>query len=309
MEIDAKMKQGTTIITLHNGYHLWTNTEGHGKIHLLCLHGGPGGTHEYWEDTADQLKKQGMDVTVHMYDQLGSLYSDTPDFSDPEVRKNVLTYDYFLDEVEEVRQKLGIDHFYLIGQSWGGLLVQRYAVKYGQHLKGAIISSMVDDIDDYIKSINHIRETALPKADVDFMKQCEADNNYDNERYQKCVQILNEGYIDRWQPAKIRHVKDLTDTTIYNAFQGDNEFVITGKLASWHFRDQLKNIKVPTLITFGEHESMPIPTGKLMAKKIPHARFVTTPNGGHHHMLDNPDVYYKHLADFLRDVESGNFNG
>ncbi|WP_367341289.1 proline-specific peptidase family protein [Limosilactobacillus sp.] len=302
------MKQGTTIITLHNGYHLWTNTQGHGTIHLLCLHGGPGANHEYWEDTADQLKKQGLDVQVHMYDQLGSLYSDSPDFSDPKVRKEILNYDYFLDEVEEVRQKLGIDHFYLIGQSWGGLLVQEYAVKYGQHLKGAIISSMVDEIDEYVKSVNEIREKALPKDDVDFMKQCERDNNYDNERYQHCVDILNAGYIDRAQPAKIRHLKDLTDPTIYHTFQGDNEFLITGKLAKWHFRDQLKNITMPTLLTFGEHETMPLTTAKIMQEKIPHARLVTTPNGGHHHMMDNPDVYYKHLADFIRDVESGNFN-
>ena len=33
---------------------------------------------------------------------------------------------------------------------------------------------------------------------------------------------------------------------VYNVFQGDNEFVITGKFKDWHFRDQLKNIKVPT---------------------------------------------------------------
>lgn len=140
------MKQGTKILTLDNGYHLWTNTQGSGDIHLLALHGGPGGNHEYWEDTAEQLKKQGLNVQVHMYDQLGSLYSDQPDYSDPEIAKKYLTYEYFLDEVEEVRQKLGIDNFYLIGQSWGGLLVQEYAVKYGNHLKGAIISSMVDKL-------------------------------------------------------------------------------------------------------------------------------------------------------------------
>ena len=78
------MKTGTKIITLDNGYHLWTNTQGEGDIHLLALHGGPGGNHEYWEDTAEQLKKQGLNVQVTMYDQLGSLYSDQPDYSDPE---------------------------------------------------------------------------------------------------------------------------------------------------------------------------------------------------------------------------------
>lgn len=299
------MQTGTKIITLDNGYHLWTNTQGEGDIHLLALHGGPGGNHEYWEDAAEQLKKQGLNVQVTMYDQLGSLYSDQPDYTEPEIAKKYLTYEYFLDEVDEVREKLGLDNFYLIGQSWGGLLVQEYAVKYGQHLKGAIISSMVDEIDDYVKHVNALREKTLSKEAVDFMKDCEAKNDYSNPKYQEYVQVMNENYIDRKQPSKLYHLKDLGGDAVYNAFQGDNEFVITGKLKDWHFRNQLKNIKVPTLITFGEHESMPLATGKKMAELIPNAKFVTTPNGGggHHHMVDNPDVYYKHLADFIRDCE------
>ena len=302
------MKQGTKIITLDNGYHLWTNTQGEGDIHLLALHGGPGGNHEYWEDAAEQLKKQGLNVQVTMYDQLGSLYSDQPDFSDPEIAKKYLTYEYFLDEVDEVREKLGLDNFYLIGQSWGGLLVQEYAVKYGQHLKGAIISSMVDEIDEYVDRVNELREKTLSPEAVAFMKECEAKNDYSNPKYQEYVQVMNEQYVDRKQPSKLYHLKDLGGTAVYNVFQGDNEFVITGKLKDWHFRDQLKNINVPTLITFGEHETMPIETAKTMNSLIPNSQLVTTPNGGHHHMVDNPDVYYKHLADFIRNVENNTFN-
>ena len=302
------MKQGTKIITLDNGYHLWTNTQGDGDIHLLALHGGPGGNHEYWEDAAEQLKKQSLNVQVTMYDQLGSLYSDQPDFSDPEIAKKYLTYEYFLDEVDEVREKLGLDNFYLIGQSWGGLLVQEYAVKYGQHLKGAIISSMVDEIDEYVDRVNELREKTLSPEAVAFMKECEAKNDYSNPKYQEYVQVMNEQYVDRKQPSKLYHLKDLGGTAVYNVFQGDNEFVITGKLKDWHFRDQLKNIKVPTLITFGEHETMPIETAKTMNSLIPNSQLVTTPNGGHHHMVDNPDVYYKHLADFIRNVENNTFN-
>lgn len=243
-----------------------------------------------------------------MYDQLGSLYSDQPDYSDPEIAKKYLTYEYFLDEVEEVRQKLGIDNFYLIGQSWGGLLVQEYAVKYGNHLKGAIISSMVDEIDEYVAAVNRRREEVLTKEEIDFMHKCEAEGNFDNQRYQDDVQILNINFVDRKQPSKLYHLKDLGGTAVYNAFQGDNEFVITGKLKDWHFRDQLKNIKVPTLLTFGEHETMPLDTARTMQKLIPNSRLVTTPNGGHHHMVDNPDVYYRHLAQFIQEVETNTFN-
>ncbi|MFD2695632.1 proline-specific peptidase family protein [Sporolactobacillus shoreicorticis] len=302
------MKQGTTILTLDNGYHLWTNTQGSGTIHLLCLHGGPGGNHEYYENFAEKLAEQGLNSQVHMYDQLGSFYSDQPDYSNPEIAEKYLTYDYFLDEVEEVRQKLGLDQFYLIGQSWGGALVQLYALKYGEHLKGAIISSMTDNIDEYVANINKIREDTLPADAVAFMKQCEATNDYDNDRYQGYVDILNEGFVDRKQPMAISHLSPTMATPVYNAFQGDNEFVVTGKLKDWDVRDRLKEITVPTLITFGEHETMPLAAARRMAETIPHARLATTPEGGHHHMIDNAPVYFDHLATFIKDVENNKFH-
>ena len=300
------MKQGTTIITLDNGYHLWTRTVGHGDIKLLCLHGGPGGTHEYWENFGDELADLG--VQVSMYDQLGSFYSDQPDYSDPQIAAKYLTYDYFLEEVEEVRQKLGLDNFYLIGQSWGGLLVQMYAVKYGQHLKGAIISSMVDEIDEYVTNVNQCRLQTLGADKVRYMQKMERENNLDDPTYQSYVDILNAEYVDRKQPEAIRHLVSTMATDVYNVFQGDNEFVITGKLKDWHFRQHLHEIKVPTLLTFGEHETMPLATAKIMQQEIPHARLETTPNGGHHHMIDNAPVYFAHLKKFIRDVEEGNFN-
>lgn len=299
------MKQGTTIITLDNGYHLWTNTQGSGDIHLLCLHGGPGGNHEYWENFGEELSDIGVQVT--MYDQLGSFYSDQPDYSDPAIAEKYLTYDYYLDEVEEVRQKLGFDNFYLIGQSWGGALTMMYALKYGQHLKGAIISSMIDNIDEYLTHLKQIRAAALPKEDVEFMEQCEANGDWHIKRYQDCVEVLNREYVDRRYPSPIQHLIPTMATAVYNAFQGDNEFVVTGKLKDFDLRGQLKNIQVPTLLTFGEHETMPLSSARRMAEDIPHSRLETTPSAGHHHMMDNPPVYFSHLKKFILDVENNRF--
>lgn len=300
------MRQGTTIVTLDNGYHIWTNTQGHGDIKLLCLHGGPGGNHEYWENFGEQLADLGVQVT--MYDQLGSWYSDQPDYSNPAIADKYLTYDYYLEELEEVRTKLGLDNFYLIGQSWGGALAMMYALKYGQHLKGLIVSSMVDNIDEYVTHINELREKTLTPEAVAYMKECEEKDDLDNARYQGYVDVLNREYVDRKQPEAIRHLISTMATPVYNAFQGNNEFVITGKLKLWDIRNQLSRITMPTLLTFGEHETMPLTTAKRMARDIPHARLETTPGGGHHHMIDNAPVYFAHLKKFLSDVETGNFN-
>ena len=299
------MREGTTIITLENGYHLWTHTDNvGGDIQLLCLHGGPGGNHEYYENFAEKLND--LNVQVSMYDQLGSWYSDQPDFSDPKNVEQFLTMEYFVDEVEEVRQKLELDDFYLIGQSWGGALVQEYALKYPDHLKGIIISSMTDNIDEYMDSIQAIREKEFTTEELDFLKECEEKNDF-NERYEALIDRLNRDYIDRKQPPAIRHLVPTMGTQVYNYFQGDNEFVVTGKLAGWDRSQDIHKIQTPTLITFGEHESMPLAAGKRMAESIPHARFVTTPDGGHHHMIDNAPVYFDHLMTFLADVENQTF--
>ncbi|BDR55866.1 proline iminopeptidase-family hydrolase [Xylocopilactobacillus apis] len=300
------MKKGTTILTLDNGYHLWTNTQGEGDIHLLALHGGPGGTHEYWEDTAKQLAQRGLNVQVHMYDQLGSFYSDQPDFSDPK-NASILTYDYYIDEVEEVRKKLGLDNFYLIGQSWGGALVQLYGLKYGKHLKGAIISSMIDNTEEYVAAVNARRAEVLNPDELAYMKKIEDEKNWDDPKYQKYVDKLNDQFVDRRETPAISHLIDTMATDVYGAFQGDNEFVVTGKLKEFDLRGKLKDLSMPTYLVFSDHETMPVDVAKRMEKDIPRSRLSITPDSGHHGMTDNPKHYYDHLAQFITDVENNKF--
>lgn len=134
-------KDGTHILSLDNGYHLWSRTDGTGKpIKLLTLHGGPGAGHEPYERFPEFLNPIGVEVT--QYDQLGAWYSDQPDFDDPANVEKYLNYDYYLNEVEEVRQKLGYEdgEFYLAGHSWGGLLAQEYALRHPGVLKDKLSS-------------------------------------------------------------------------------------------------------------------------------------------------------------------------
>ena len=110
---------------------------------MLLLHGGPGATHEYFEAFDSYLPAAGIEY--YYYDQLGSFYSDQPDEPD------LWELPRFVDEVEQVRQALGLDrdNFFLLGHSWGGVLAIEYALQYQQHLKGLIISNMMASIPAY----------------------------------------------------------------------------------------------------------------------------------------------------------------
>ena len=288
---------GTHFVTLANGYHLWTQTRGQGKIQLMTLHGGPGGTNEVFENFAEQLAPYGVQVT--RYDQLGSWYSDQPDWDDPAIRAKFLNISYYVDEVEEVRQQLGLDHFYLLGQSWGGVLAIEYALKYGAHLKGLILSSMIDNLDEYIDNINAIREKMFSPAQVAYMKHIEAEHAFDDPKYQQLVAELGEHYLHHAADPQPRHLISTMATPVYNYFQGDNEFVMVGALKDWDRRADIGKITVPTYLTFGGHETMPLAAAQRMQKSIPHATLHITPNAGHGQMLDNPVDYFQHLGEWL----------
>lgn len=300
-------KDGTHILSLDNGYHLWSRTDGTGKpIKLLTLHGGPGAGHEPYERFPEFLNPIGVEVT--QYDQLGAWYSDQPDFDDQANVEKYLNYDYYLNEVEEVRQKLGYEdgEFYLAGHSWGGLLAQEYALRHPGVLKGLIIISMIDNIDDYVTNINAIREKEFDADVVAFMREVEERGEWDNPTYQKYATHLDREYITR-HPNAPHHQISTMGTAVYNHFQGDNEFVITGKLAHWSVADRLHEIETPTLLTFGGHESMPLEVACQMRDKMPNARLRVTPNAGHVHMVDDPELFFYNLKHFIQDVEADEF--
>ncbi|MDF7639749.1 proline iminopeptidase-family hydrolase [Lactobacillus sp. ESL0791] len=298
------MTTGSKILTLDNGFHLFTRTVGEGDIKLLCVHGGPGSNHEEFENFGEELAN--YHVQVSMYDQLGSFYSDQPDFSDP-ANKKYLTIDYYLSELEEVRQKLGLDNFYLLGHSWGGLLAQEYALKYGSHLKGLIIMSMVDNIPEYITNINRLRDEMFSKFEVDYMKEVEEQERFDDPKYNELVVKLYKVYVMRHPENSGRHTVSTNATPVYNYFQGNNEFVMTGILKDWDRRADTHKITNKTLLTFGDHDTMPLDAAERMHKEIKHSRFVLTPDGGHCHSVDNPQAFFQTLGEFLTDVQTGRF--
>ncbi|MGI2329172.1 proline iminopeptidase-family hydrolase [Planococcus sp. YIM B11945] len=289
------------IIPLKNGFHVWTRKVGESPIKLLLLHGGPGCTHEYFEIFEDYLPPEG--VEIYFYDQLGSYYSDQPD--DP----NLWDVDRFREEVEEVRTALGLDQFYLLGSSWGGMLGIEYALKYGEGIKGLIVSNMTASIESYVKHINELRNQ-LPQNLIDTMKSYEEKGDFHAPEYEEIVQEhLNEKHIcrlDPWPDAVIRSFSHMSEQ-VYNTMQGPNEFVVTGTFKDWNRWESLKDITNPTLLIVGRHDSMSPDDIEEMGRRIPNSRVGICEDGSHLAMWDDPEAYFDYLITFIKDVEAGNF--
>ncbi len=286
-------------------FRVWTKRVGNNpRIKVLLLHGGPGATHEYFE--AFDSYFPGAGIEYYYYDQLGSAYSDQPDL--PELWE----LPRFVEEVEQVRQALRLDqsNFYLLGQSWGGILAMEYALKYQRHLKGLVISNMVASVPAY----NEYAEKALmPSMDQEALaeiKRLEAAEQYENPRYLEL--LIQHHYVhhvlrmpvEQWPEPVDRMFKKLNQK-IYIPMQGPSELGASGKLAHWDRTADLGKITVPTLAIGARYDTMEPEQMEKIAAEVQRGCYLFCPNGSHLSIYDDQKVYVEGVIEFLRQVDAG----
>lgn len=292
---------GIRLISLDGGkYKVWTKRIGNNpRIKVLLLHGGPACTHEYFESMESFFPQEGIEF--YYYDQLGSAFSDQP--SDT----SLWNLPRFVEEVEHVRQALGLDkdNFYLLGHSWGGILAIEYALKYQQHLKGLIISNMMSSAPDYARYAEEVLAPQIPPAVLDTIRMLEEKGDYSNPKYMELLlpyfynQHICRLPLAEW-PDPMQRSFNKINQTIYIAMQGPSEFGISGKLEKWDRKADLPKIQVPTLVIGATHDTMDPKHMEWMASQFPKGKFLLCPNGSHMSMWDDQEHYFPGLIQFLK---------
>jgi len=285
-------------------FKVWTKRIGNNPtIKVLLLHGGPAMTHEYMECFESFFPKEGFEMIE--YDQLGSYYSDQPRDS------SLWTTPRFVEEVEQVRKALNLDksNFYLLGNSWGGILAMEYALKYQANLKGLIISNMMASMPAYEK-YNGVLRSRMRKSLVDSLKAYEDKGLYKDSTYQALV--INEYYtkhLCRMYPfpdpvaRAFKHVNE----EIYVMMQGPSEFKTGGRLITWDRSKDLGKITVPTLMIGAKYDTMDPNYMQWMSTKVQNGNYLYCPNGSHFAMWDDQPDYMPGVIKFIRSVDDGSF--
>jgi proline iminopeptidase len=297
------------VTTPRGTFKVWTKRVGNNpRIKVLLLHGGPGMTHEYWEAVDSYFPKEGIEY--YYYDQLGSYYSDQPKDS------SLWNLDRFVEEVEQVRVALGLDstNFYLLGNSWGGLLGMEYALKYQQHLKGLIISNMMASIPAYNEYARTVLMPAMNPEVLAEVQALEAKKDYANPRYMEL--LIPEHYekhlirmpAAEW-PDPVNRAFKHVNTDIYIPMQGPSELGASGKLEKWDRVADLPRITVPTLSVGGEFDTMDPKHMEMIARTVKNGRYLYCPNGSHLALYDDQETWFAGVIDFLKDVDAGTFRG
>lgn len=166
-----------------------------------------------------------------------------------------------MEEVDQVRQAIGADssNFYLLGNSWGGILAMEYTLKYQQHMKALLVSNMMASAPEYGKYADEVLSKQMPPEVLSEIRAIESKGDFANPRY---MELLMPHYykqhicrLEDW-PDGLNRASKHCNMEIYTMMQGPSEFGISGRLANWDIRDRLKEITVPALMIGAKYDTI-----------------------------------------------------
>jgi proline iminopeptidase len=278
------------------GGPVWYSVAGTGPgIPLMVLHGGPGGRIcEY-----SRLDVLGDERPVIRYDQLGSGRSGRPN------NLALWTVERFVEELDVVRQELGLQQMHLLGHSWGGALAAAYVLEKGTRgIESVILSSPLLSTSLWIEDANYLR-SLLPPDVQQTLTEHEVAGTTGSEEYQAASDLFYERHVRGGEPIEPADECDGAPMGqfVYEYMWGPTEFHATGILIDFDATDQLHEIDVPVLFIAGEFDEARPERVAEFQRLIPGSKFTIILDAAHGTFIRKPDEYRNILETFLDSVE------
>jgi proline iminopeptidase len=283
-------KEGFTQV---NGVALYYSSMGEGEP-IVVVHGGPGLDGGYFHPGIDPLSKKYRVIT---YDQRGSGHSKgTLDTAR-------LSIDQYVEDIEGLRQSLGLKKIHLMGHSFGGLLALMYGSKYPEQVRSLILigSGARGDTSATASSQGKTVEERTTQADKDTAAKMIAAGYFNTlEGRSKLFPILWKPYV--YDKEKIR----LISTSINDSFSFVNKYVGGSFKNSILFENLDKRLAlahIPTLIIHGDFDPVPMSAAETNHRILKGSRLVILKNCGHFPFIEQQEMFIKVVNDFLHSID------
>jgi L-proline amide hydrolase len=280
---EAKRRENNMEGTIpFRGFQTWYREEGEtefAKLPVLCLHGGPGAAHDYLEPLFG-LAETGRRTVL--YDQVG-----------------------FVEEVDAVRDALGLERLHVFGNSWGGMLAMEYALTQPEGLASLVLASSPASIPQWVKETGKLRRQ-LPQVVQDTLTRHEEAGTIHDPEYVAACMVFYERHVCRVVPFP-EYVNRSFDQIgeVYETMNGPSEFHVVGTIREWSVVDRLAEIQVPTLVVTGEHDEATPAINRTVSEGIPGAESVILDGCSHMAHVEQTEQYLALLDRFFLSAEAG----
>jgi proline iminopeptidase len=278
----------TRTVELNTGAKLFVETAGAGRP-LLVIHGGLGLDHTYFQPWLDPLQKSFQLIYPDLRGNGRSAGVADADF----------TIDKMVDDLEALRNALGIKQWAVLGHSYGGYVAQAYALKYPaavsylmlidtspstrlipkQEAAQLLARKMTPEITTELGNLGKVVTKAAPEGG--------------NEEWARIWHTILPIYFNDF-PAQVLIPGD---RTVYN----EHALVLGGTLmATFDTRPALAKLTMPTLVAVGRWDAiLPMSHSEILYKSIPGAQLVVFRRSGHFPFIEEQGRFLEVVRTFL----------
>ena len=288
-------RRGTIGLVPVTGGRVWYRIAGSGDATpLLLLHGGPGFPSHY----LDRLAALADERPVVFYDQLGCGRSDRPEDA------SLWTLERFVQELQQVRDALGLHEVHLLGHSWGTMLAAEYVLGDPQGVRSAILSGPVMSARMYRDGLAVLR-SRLPDDVRAVLDRHESAGTTSDAEYQEAMAVFYARHMSLLpaRPPEAQEAFEQFGEACYLAMWGPSELLMTGNLRDFDVTGRLGSLRLPVLLVVGRADLTRPEEAEYYRSLIPGARLEILEQSAHIPMLEEPEAFVSLVRRFLRQVE------
>ena len=274
-----------------NGTRLFVKTMGQGEP-IVIVHGGPGFDHSYF---LPQMAELATDHRLVFYDQRVSGRSSA------DLAPDQITLENFIEDIEALRQFLGVERIHLMGHSFGGMLAMQYAVRHPERLSSLILVNTTAASSEYAGQVNQLLSQRLsPEARQRQAELAgsEAFQRGDPEAIQQFMKILISANFH--DPAKVEELNLSFPADFLK--RSERLQALTPDLTAYDIYDRLGEIRCPTLILRGDSEVLPEDATVRIRDAIPGSEMRVLVDCGHFPFVECNDQLQAALREFLDEL-------
>ena len=259
---------------------------------LLIINGGPGMSSEGFVDLAKELSKEQQTI---IYDQRGTGLSKMA-----KIDASSMSMDLLVEDLESLRQHLGIEKWTILGHSFGGMLAYAYAAQHPHRVK-AMIQSSSGGMDLSLLSQVNIASalTAMERDSLQFYQQKIRNGDTSHATLLKRGKFLAPAYVNN---------RSFIPIVAERLTQGNNHInnLLWDDLRENDFdtKPEMQHFQKPVLILHGAIDVVGLEIPSKAHRLLPHSELVILPNTKHYGWLDAKEAYFKAISIFLKQLEN-----
>ena len=270
---------------------------------VVLAPGGPGVGHDHYHPWFSRLAAQSA---VVYFDYSGCGRSDR--LADDRRYSIAL----FAENLEAVRQHLGVDSIDLVGLSFGGLPAVEYALEHPGAVRRLVLSNAQISAESWqrtnIDGVNLELQRLFPEAWQQILRlRGEGVRSLDAEYQELVAQVLPDlEWVDPWDHPRLEQPSEggFEERVYSDVIGADPEWIVDGTLRGYDPLPRLQEIDAPTLVISGRYDRVTPPS---VAQAIldglapSRRRLHVFERSAHRPWAEQPDEYFELVGRFLLD--------